>query len=58
MLQYLISIANDWATRCFGDEQMRDPLTRAIRLVEEAAELAQSVGVERTVVLGSGFRGL
>ena len=50
MLQYLISIANDWATRCFGDEQMRDPLTRAIRLVEEAAELAQSVGVERTAV--------
>lgn len=45
MLQYLVLVAFDWATRCFGEEQMKDPKTRALRLVEEAVELAQAVGV-------------
>lgn len=46
MLQYLIQIARDWATRSFGVDQMIDPKTRALRLVEESIEFAQAVGVE------------
>jgi len=47
MPQSLIQIAVDWATRCFGVDQMNDPPTRALRLVEEAVELAQAVGVRQ-----------
>ena len=34
----------EWGTRCFGAEHMADPKVRALRLLEEAIEFAQSVG--------------
>lgn len=43
-MNYLIQVAWDWANRCFG-AQMTDAPTRALRVLEEAAELAQSSGV-------------
>lgn len=36
----------EWATSCFGTEQMSDPKVRALRLLEESIEFAQAVGVE------------
>jgi hypothetical protein len=35
----------DWGTKCFGAEQMTDPKVRGLRLLEEAIEFAQAVGV-------------
>lgn len=46
MNKALMDVAWDWACRCFGD-QMADPAARALRLAEEAVELAQSAGVPR-----------
>jgi NTP pyrophosphatase (non-canonical NTP hydrolase) len=43
------AIALDWVERCFGKQQSRDPVMRAIRFLEEAAELAQACGVSPTV---------
>lgn len=40
----------DWAVRCFGLEHVHDRRVRALRLLEEAIELAQSVGVPREQV--------
>jgi hypothetical protein len=39
-----------WVTRAFGIETMRKPDVRAARVVEEAVELAQAVGVTRETV--------
>lgn len=36
----------EWARRCFGDDQVNTPQVRALRLLEEAIEFAQSVGVD------------
>lgn len=36
----------DWATNCFGFGVATDPIERAKRLLEEAAELAQACGVD------------
>lgn len=36
----------DWAIRCFGTKHVYDPKVRALRIVEEAVELAQAVGVD------------
>jgi NTP pyrophosphatase (non-canonical NTP hydrolase) len=47
MIKALSSIAHDWAVRCFGHEHVADRRVRALRILEEAVELAQSVGVER-----------
>lgn len=40
------SIAVDWGVRCFGQGHMSDKRIRALRLVEEAIELAQSCDVD------------
>lgn len=45
-MQTQIRIARDWAIRCFGCAQMDDPRTRALRLLEEAMELAQAQDIE------------
>ena len=44
-MRHLLAIALDWARRCFGEAQMKNPATRSLRVLEEAAELAQSCGV-------------
>jgi hypothetical protein len=36
---------NTWALRVFGTDHLHDPVVRGKRLLEEAAEFAQSVGV-------------
>lgn len=46
----LYHIIFDWGVRCFGDEHMRNPRIRALRLVEEAIELCQAVGVDQAMV--------
>src|ERR1019366_10303280 len=38
-------IGCDWAIRCFGREHVFDRAIRALRTLEEAAELAQALGV-------------
>jgi NTP pyrophosphatase (non-canonical NTP hydrolase) len=40
-------IAYDWAVRCFGWDHVQNRRMRALRLLEEAVELAQAVGVSR-----------
>lgn len=37
----------DWGCRAFGNDQMRSPQQRALRLIEEAIELAQSVFADK-----------
>jgi hypothetical protein len=46
----LARIAWNWGAACFGEEHMTDPKTRSLRLVEEAIELCQSVGVGEDLV--------
>lgn len=41
---------NTWATRVFGLDHVQDPVVRGKRLVEEAVEFAQSVGVPEWAV--------
>lgn len=43
-MQTMARIAHAWAVRCFGKEHVEDNQVRALRLVEEAVELAQAVG--------------
>lgn len=42
----IITIALDWAVRSFGREHVFDTRIRALRVAEEAVELAQAAGVE------------
>ena len=44
-MKHLLDIALDWARRSFPDEQMKNPATRSLRVVEEAMELAQACDV-------------
>ena len=44
-IRSLSNIAVDWAIRCFGREHVFNKHVRALRLVEEAVELAQVVDV-------------
>lgn len=37
----------EWGTRCFGADHMQDRIVRAARFIEEAAELAQAVGLTK-----------
>lgn len=37
----------DWGAKCFGADHMRDPIVRAARFLEEAAELVQAVGLPK-----------
>ena len=50
MLRHMIDVAYDWAVRSFPG-QMNNQKTRALRLVEEAIELCQAVGVDEGDVL-------
>lgn len=45
MINPLHQIAHDWAVRCFGARHVASPGIRALRLAEEAIELAQAAGV-------------
>ena len=49
-LKSLLGIALDWATRSFGEQQMHNPGTRSLRVVEEAIELCQSCDVPQETV--------
>lgn len=42
----VIRIALDWAIRSFGREHVYDTRIRALRVAEEAVELAQAAGVK------------
>lgn len=42
----IFRIAHDWAVRCFGRAHVADNRVRALRLVEEAVETCQAVGVK------------
>lgn len=46
-----IHIAVDWAIRCFGFAHVKDKQTRALRVVEEAIELAQATEVPKEKLL-------
>lgn len=46
-MKHLETIAHDWAVRCFGAPHIRDHRVRALRIAEEAVELAQSLGVSK-----------
>ena len=37
----------EWGARCFGEDHMRDPIVRAARFIEEAAEWVQAVGLPK-----------
>jgi NTP pyrophosphatase (non-canonical NTP hydrolase) len=50
-IQTLAMIAWDWGMRCFGHEHMTNPKVRALRFLEEAAELAQACGVDEEKAL-------
>ncbi len=45
MSNALTRIATDWAIRCFGKEHVLNRAIRGLRTLEEAAELAQALGV-------------
>lgn len=48
---YLVQIAVAWARRSFGDEHVDDHGTRALRVAEEAVELAQAEGLSKEKLL-------
>lgn len=47
VFEALRAIVWDWGVRCFGIDHMIDRKVRALRIVEEAIELAQCAGVEK-----------
>jgi hypothetical protein len=49
-LDQLQIIATEWAIRCFGIEHVRTKRVRALRLIEEAIEYAQSVGTDAETI--------
>lgn len=49
-METLTRIAWDWGIRCFGDEHMKNPQLRALRMFEEAVEAAQAAEVPRSAV--------
>jgi hypothetical protein len=44
-MSFVTKVIFDWGARCFGLDHMYDKKVRALRLLEEAAELCQSVDV-------------
>lgn len=46
-IKLLTRIAHDWAVRCFGIEHVTNLPVRALRTLEETAELAQALGLSR-----------
>lgn len=51
MMRPTTQIALDWATRSFGREHVYNFSIRALRLAEEAVELAQAYGIPREKML-------
>ena len=49
-MQVMQEIAVAWGVRCFGFDHMNDRKVRALRMVEEAIELCQAVGVHKNQV--------
>lgn len=49
-LNFTTTLMVEWGIRCFGIEHMADKRVRTLRFLEEAAELAQSVGVDQEVL--------
>lgn len=50
-MRTITKLALDWARRSFGDEHVYNGPVRALRLAEEAVELAQSYGIPKDKVL-------
>lgn len=50
MKKPLIRIAVEWAIRCFGVEHVTHIPTRAMRVAEEAIELAQAAQVDKETI--------
>ncbi len=49
-MKFIQQLANNWAIRAFGFEHTKNSKVRALRLLEEAIELAQAEGVQRHLV--------
>ena len=49
-MKHLQLLANNWAKRAFGLEHTTNSKVRALRLLEEAIELAQAEGIKRHLV--------
>jgi hypothetical protein len=50
-LNLMARLAYEWGERCFGESHMRDVKVRSLRCAEEVIELAQSVGVDKAMML-------
>lgn len=46
-----VRLALDWALRCFGREHVENLPVRALRVAEEAVELAQACGIPKEKML-------
>jgi hypothetical protein len=44
-MNFIDTVVFQWAVRCFGTKHVYDKEARALRLLEEAVELAQALGV-------------
>ena len=53
-MEIITRLACDWVQRCFGDNVLNNKQERALRLMEETIELAQSVGVSLDKVYALG----
>lgn len=51
MTDGLTDIIHDWGIRAFGEANFNSPQERAVRLLEEAAELVQSEGITPDLAL-------
>ena len=49
-MKHLQRLANSWAIRAFGIATVSNPKERALRVLEEAIELAQSEGILKHMV--------
>lgn len=49
-MKHLQFLFNSWAVRAFGRDHTTNSRLRALRLLEEAIELAQAEGIERHLV--------
>lgn len=47
ILSVLTQIAWEWGERCFGEKHMEDEEARGERMVEEAIEVCQCLGISR-----------
>lgn len=49
-MKHLEWLCNQWAVRAFGNAHVSNPRLRALRLLEEAIELAQAEGIQRHMI--------